>query len=138
MQHPDDLHMTLVFLGKVSPEQFPCIRKAAASLVAKPFTLELTKTGCWKSPKILWCGSELTPEPLECLVHNLQEGLAGCGFEPEKRVYKPHVTLARKAKSLPRQGLDHTIIWRPREFVLAGSHSGVKPPRYRILDRWTI
>jgi len=136
MHHPEDLHMTLVFLGGVLSEQIPCVRDVANSLAAEPFSLELVRTGFWKRPRILWCGPERTPEPLQQLVHELQIGLTRCGFEPEKRTYKPHVTLARKASATPTQLLHEPIIWQPREFVLAGSHSGPKPPRYRILDRW--
>lgn len=138
MHHQDDLHLTLVFLGRVSPEQMPCIRQVAATVVAQPFTLELTKIDYWSSSKTLWCGPEHTSELLEYLVHDLQQGLIDCGLEPERRVYQPHVTLARKASPSPRQHLERTIIWSPREFVLAGSYSGGKPPRYRILDRWAI
>ena len=136
MHHPGDLHMTLVFLGRVPPEQLPCVRSVAASIVAEPFNLELSEINYWKRPRIIWCGSDRTPDPLQQLVHDLQRGLTQCGFEPEKRTYKPHVTLARKVRPTSAQLLDEPIVWRPREFVLAGSHSGPKPPRYQVLERW--
>ncbi len=136
LHHPQDLHLTLVFLGRVLSEQLSCVRQVAAAIVAEPFRLELNQIDYWKRPRILWCGPDRTPEPLQCLVHDLQQGLAQCGFEPEKRTYKPHVTLARKARPTSVQRLDESVVWQPREFVLAGSHSGSKPPRYHILDRW--
>jgi RNA 2',3'-cyclic 3'-phosphodiesterase len=136
MHHPDDLHMTLVFLGKVLQEQFPCIHDLAASIAARPFPLELTRVAYWKRPRILWCGPDQTPDPLQRLVHELQQGLIQCGFKPEERSYKPHVTLARKASPIPQRSVAEPVIWNPREFVLAGSHSGPRPPRYRVLERW--
>jgi len=136
MHHPQDLHMTLVFLGRVRSEQFACVREVAASIATEQFRLELNQIDYWKRPRILWCGPDLTPEPLRKLVHDLEQGLVHCGFEPEQRTYKPHVTLVRKARHSLAQPLIEPIVWQPREFVLAGSHSGPKPPRYRLLDRW--
>ncbi len=138
LHHPEDLHMTLVFLGKVTPEQLPCVRQVGDAVAAEPFVLELSRTGYWKRPRILWCGPDQTPGPLNQLVGNLQQGLSACGFQPEQRIYKPHVTLVRKARPVENPKLNTPIIWRPREFVLAGSRSDTNPPRYRILERWNI
>jgi 2'-5' RNA ligase len=71
-------------------------------------------------------------------VHNLEQGLISCGFQPERRNYTPHVTLARKARSEQPAVVADPVVWRPREFVLAASHSGAGLPRYKILDRWYI
>ncbi len=130
--------MTLVFLGRVLSEQLPCVQDVANSILTESFSLELTKIDYWKRPRILWCGSDQTPEPLHKLVNDLQRGLLRCGFEPENRTYKPHVTLARKARPASVQQLQVPVVWQPKEFVLAGSHSGPKPPRYRILNRWSV
>lgn len=138
MQHPDDLHMTLVFLGRITPEQMACARQVADDIAADPFVLELDRTGYWKRPRIHWCAPKRTPEPLSRLVRTLQSGLTACGLQPEDREYRPHVTLARKAESVDNVALDASIIWQPREFVLAGSPPGDKLPRYRILDKWGI
>ena len=138
LHHPLDLHMTLVFLGRTTPEQLLCVKQVADGVVAKPFTVELSRIGFWKKPKILWCGPDKSIEQLNRLVHDLQQGLTSCGFLPEKRNYTPHVTLARKAKPAEHAGVEAPIIWQPREFVLAASHSGSELPRYKVLDRWQI
>jgi len=138
LHHPDDLHLTLVFLGRVAPERLECVKQVAASIAAEPFSFELIRTGYWKRPRILWCSPEQTPASLSQLVHDLQQGAVSCGFQPEQRTYKPHVTLARKASHADNYLLESGIIWRPKEFVLAGSHSGSDAPRYRIIDRWSI
>lgn len=131
--------MTLVFLGKVDTDHIPCIRKVAASITVQPFTLELSEVHHWKRPRVLWCGPDHIPLQLSKLVNDLQQGLIACGFEPEERDYKPHVTLMRKVKDVQRmQPLDRPVKWKPREFVLAGSHFGAKPPRYSIMNRWSI
>ncbi len=138
VQHQDDLHVTLVFLGKVAPEMLECVRQAADGISVEPFALELTRTGYWKRPRILWCGPDQIPGPLNRLVLDLQQALTTCGFSPDKRDYRPHVTLVRKAVSVDAKALDATIVWRPHEFVLAGSHYDADRPRYRIMERWSI
>jgi RNA 2',3'-cyclic 3'-phosphodiesterase len=138
LHHPQDLHMTLVFLGRVTPEQLPCVRQAADAVVVNPFTLGLDRTGYWKRPRILWCGPDEIPEQLSQLVLDLQQSLTTCGFKPEKRIYSPHVTLARKASSIEHSELLNPVVWQANEFVLAGSHSGYELPRYTVLDSWYI
>ena len=130
--------MTLVFLGRVDPDQLACARRVAAGIAIQAFTLELTKVDYWRRPRILWCGPDVIPGSLQQLVDDLKLGLHGCGFEPENRIYKPHVTLVRKARGAKAQRLQQPVVWRPREFVLAGSHSGQVIPRYQVLHRWEL
>ena len=138
LHHPEDIHMTLVFLGAVEPERLACVERAAEAIQAGPFNLQLDQIGHWPRPRILWLGSPEAPEPLSTLVGDLQAGLADCGFKPERRPYKPHVTLARKARRVSPVTLEKPLQWRVREFVLAGSSLGDKPPRYQILKRWKL
>jgi 2'-5' RNA ligase len=136
--HQEDLHMTLVFLGAVGPDQLSCIEQVADAISAKPFSLQLDRIDYWPRPRILLLGSSETPENLADLVAGLQTGLTACGFKPEKRPYRPHITLARKAKKVAAAALERPLQWRPREFVLAGSNLQGKPPRYQVLKRWKI
>ncbi|MCU7844837.1 MAG: RNA 2',3'-cyclic phosphodiesterase [Candidatus Thiodiazotropha sp. (ex Monitilora ramsayi)] len=134
-----DLHMTLVFLGQVADSRQRCIVDAADAIVGSTFTLHLDQTGYWPRPRILWAGSERTPEPLSQLVFDLKNNLTTCGFEPERRKYKPHVTLHRKAVRSRSGVIAPTIEWRVEEFVLAVSGGGQKgAPRYRVLQRWPL
>lgn len=136
--HPDDLHMTLVFLGSVATEQYVCIEQVGDAIQLEPFTLYLDQVDYWERPRILFLGSGKKTAPLTALVQNLQSELMRCGFEPEKRVYKPHITLVRKAKQ--RQALRYIdrIEWPVSEFVLAGSSAGEKFPRYQVIRRWSL
>jgi len=138
LHHPADLHMTLVFLGPVDPEQLPCIEQVADEILAESFGLSLDRIDYWPRPRILLLGSSETPEPLAALVKGLQAGLVECGFRPEKRPFRPHVTLARKARQVAASTLEQPLSWRPHEFVLAGSSMEAEPPRYRILKRWPL
>ncbi len=136
--HPLDWHATLVFLGQVADDAIPCIEAVAAGIRSDAFRMRIDQVGYWRRPRILWCGPSGTPETLLRLVSDLQQGLKGCGFRAESRPYAAHVTLARKARSVARQVLQIPVRWEVREFVLAGSHGGAKPPRYQIFKRWNL
>ena len=139
IHHPEDLHMTLVFLGQVTDEQLPCVQRAGDGITAGSFSMTIDNMGYWPRPRILWCGSSVATEPLLQLVGQLQQALQTCGFAPERRRYKPHVTLLRKARRAETLNLQNPIEWPVREFVLAASGDGpVEGPRYRILHRWAL
>lgn len=139
LHHPDDLHITLVFLGQVEDVRMPCIQQVADAVEAPGFSLEMDTIGHWPRPRILWCGPSVVPEPLRNLVDSLQRGLLECGFEPERRRYKPHITLHRKVRHAESGVIEPPIEWLAEEFVLATS-GGNTPgaPRYRILHRWPL
>jgi len=136
--HPDDLHMTLVFLGAVTSEQRACIEQIAGKIQMEPFTLYLDQVDYWLQPRILYLGTNKTPVPLASLVQQLQSSLMDCGFKPEKRPYKPHVTLVRKVKQQQAFHLNSALEWPVDEFVLAGSNLGEVPPRYQVIKRWPL
>ncbi|MEW8206677.1 MAG: RNA 2',3'-cyclic phosphodiesterase, partial [Candidatus Thiodiazotropha taylori] len=65
--------------------------------------------------------------------------LTACGFEPEQRTYKPHVTLFRKAQRISPWQLTQPIQWPVKEFVLASSNNPQpNQSRYKILQRWPL
>jgi 2'-5' RNA ligase len=136
--HPLDWHVTLVFLGQVGEGQLPCIEEVAAGVSSDAFRMRIDQVGYWKRPRILWCGPSRVPETLLRLVSGLQQGLRQCGFKPESRPYAPHITLARKARPVADYVLQPPVHWEVREFVLAGSHGGARPPRYQVLKRWQL
>ncbi|MES9943091.1 MAG: RNA 2',3'-cyclic phosphodiesterase [Candidatus Thiodiazotropha sp. 6PLUC2] len=137
--HPADLHMTLVFLGQVRAERITCIREAADSMDVQSFSLQIDHSGYWPRPKIVWAAPETTPHPLTRLVDDLKHRLTSCGFEPEQRPYRPHVTLYRKVPHHQPWRLQSAIQWDVNEFVLATSNNpGSNQNRYQILDRWPL
>jgi 2'-5' RNA ligase len=96
---PDDLHITLKFLGEVRPEMMPRIEATVADVAAStpPFTLTLGGFGAFptlRRPRVIWLGAEAAPE-LRCLKQDLEWDLAELGFERENRAFHPHLTLGR-------------------------------------------
>ena len=59
--HPDDLHMTLVFLGSITSTQRACIERVGDEIQASPFSLHLDQIDYWVRPRILCLGATGTP-----------------------------------------------------------------------------
>jgi 2'-5' RNA ligase len=135
---PENIHLTLAFLGSVDASFRVCAEEAAMAIRATPFTLMLEQTGHWLKSGILWAGPRQTPPPLLQLVRELNTGLAGCGYEAEQRPYAAHLTLARIAQ--PRQD-GHSIeprSWEINRFHLVQSHTYADGARYEILRSWPL
>ncbi len=136
--HLADLHITLVFLGSVSPDRMPCIHEAASQIQGQSFELEIDWLGYWSKPKVLWFAPSRVPDELQHLVGSLKSGLKQCGFEPESRPYRPHITLARKARPREECALGQSLNWKVREFALIRSDTGHPPPFYDVQKKWTL
>ncbi len=103
-----------------------------------PFSLLIDSVGYWRRPRLLWSGPSQVPAELEGLVCVLWNELKDCGFKPETRTFRPHVTLARKAGAVTAFELEKGIAWDVREFSLITSDSGKNAPRYRVLKKWPM
>lgn len=134
---PDNLHLTLAFLGNVSPEALECVRAAAGGVRAPPFELALDRVGWWRRPGILWLAPATWPPAIEGLVRDLWRAVVPCGLEAETRPFKPHVTLARRC-ARARPGPLDPIHWPVSDFALIESLSGQSGARYQVIERWPL
>lgn len=136
--HEADLHITLQYLGQVTGDQLACIKTAASRVEVTPFRLGIDSVHHWRRPRVLWAGLAFTPHELQCLVQQLGEQLAACGFTPENRLYCPHVTLARKVKAALGAQLTDAVSWEANEFVLVESYTDGRIPRYEPVARYPL
>jgi len=96
----DNLHITLRFLGEVDEGRIPDISSAAedAAKYQKQFKVILGRLGAFPNPRkarVFWWGLEKGAEESATLFTNLERGLVAMGFNPERKRYHPHITLAR-------------------------------------------
>lgn len=136
--HPRDLHITLAFLGQVADERLACVYAAAQRVCVPPLSFTLDRQGAWPGPRVAWAAPSTVPQGLTDLVAQLWQGLVDCGFVPEARAYRPHVTLLRKAPRLPAADLAEPIPWTAEAFVLAASATGPAKPGYVIRRSWPL
>jgi 2'-5' RNA ligase len=97
---PDEnLHLTLQFLGDLASDRVPAIAAAVrdAAAGAPEIVCCLTAVSAFPSAsRVRVIVAELSEAPgLESLSRRLGEALAPLGFEPEKRPFRPHITLGR-------------------------------------------
>lgn len=96
--NPDNFHFTLKFLGAVKEEDVPSIssRLEYASHSFSGFPIAARGIGVFpdiRRPRVLWVG--LAAEKLRPLAMDLERELEPLGFDPERRDFKPHLTLGR-------------------------------------------
>ncbi|HEX6208140.1 MAG TPA: RNA 2',3'-cyclic phosphodiesterase [Actinomycetota bacterium] len=96
---PEKWHVTLKFLGRTWPRLVERVEEACRETAAsvEPFEARLTSLGVFPSPgraRVLWVGLDDRTEGLRRLAAGLDERLAS-EFEPEKRAFTPHLTVAR-------------------------------------------
>nr|VFJ72107.1 MAG: 2'-5' RNA ligase [Candidatus Kentron sp. FM]VFJ72202.1 MAG: 2'-5' RNA ligase [Candidatus Kentron sp. FM]VFK19694.1 MAG: 2'-5' RNA ligase [Candidatus Kentron sp. FM] len=134
----ENLHVTLAFLGAVDGARQSCLEKAAGQIDVPPFQLRFDHLGSFPRARITWSGVSETPPALLSLVAELGRGVAGCGLEPERRPFTPHVTLARKAGK-PVRNIPHAPVeWPVEGFCLAESLTLPTGARYRVLRHWRL
>jgi len=96
---PDNIHLTLKFLGEVELEKIQLIEKSLDAIANKtePFNLNLAEIGAfpnWGHPRIIWIGLE-NSEPLLSVAKEIEENLDKLGFQREIKPFSPHLTIGR-------------------------------------------
>lgn len=96
-QREDQLHLTLRFIGEVDRHMAADVAAALSGVHHPEVTMALSGTdvfGKQGKPDTLWVG--VTPEePVKVLHNKVDQCLARVGLVPEKRQFKPHITIAR-------------------------------------------
>lgn len=142
-QRPDQLHLTLEFLGDIPESRLQDVLDsgAAAASGAAAFELEFDLVEHWKRPQVLCLAASSTPGPLAALAQSLRSELLLRGFTPEARPFRPHATLARRvlrAPSAAGKPLQRPLRWPAHAFVLVQSVTGPEGVRYVELARWPM
>lgn len=97
---PEQMHLTLQFLGDTDPAQVPAIAAALgqAAGASPPLRLRLAGLGAFpntRQPSVVWAGVAGDVPALEGLAAGLGRELAGLGIAQERRPFRAHLTLGR-------------------------------------------
>lgn len=93
---PENLHLTLAFLGEVAPDRMEAVKQAMKQLPVVPMALTFDRVGNFqRNGGIWWIGLSENPELLK-LQEKLRGLLTAAGFKLETRRFSPHITLARE------------------------------------------
>jgi 2'-5' RNA ligase len=147
---PDNLHVTLKFLGEVASARLPAVADALAAVAATDavFTLEIAALGAFPTPtrvRVVWAGLGEGRQPLASLAARVDDALSGLGFERESRPFAGHVTLGRVREPRRNEALA-AALGRARRFGrfrverLALMRSDLSPrgARYTPLETWPL
>lgn len=121
---PENLHLTLKFLGDTPESRVPVVAEAMREAAAPeaPFEARLEGAGSFgprAAPRVVWVGMQ-GAEALARVAERLDGALAARGVaEPERRPFKSHVTLARSRSE--RGGAAVAAFVRAHERADAGS-----------------
>lgn len=130
---PDNLHLTLAFLGPQPDALLPLLRSVLAQLSVEPMTLTIDRLGYFARNRIAWAGMTAMPEALVTLQKTLSRELDRKGIASDnKRPYQPHITLARDAAE-PTVTELFPVEWRADRVVLARSPLPEEKSLYQVL-----
>jgi 2'-5' RNA ligase len=147
---PENLHVTLLFLGEVGDRDVPALCQAVAGCCAghDAFAMSVETVGCFpnpRRPRVVWAGVGLGTQELVALHDALEPPLLALGcYRREDRQYTPHITLGRVKSDRPTEPLAAALAkqagWRGgevavREVLVLSSELTPKGPEYTVLSR---
>ena len=99
-----NLHLTLKFLGDVSPANVNMLSDMLTTEAAHtaPFSLHISGLGSYPTPRrarVIWVGIN-APAALLALQRGIESASARLGYETEERSFSPHLTIGRVKQPL--------------------------------------
>lgn len=144
--NPDQLHVTLKFLGDTEETQVTQIAEILREKLKghEEFLYELRGLGVFPNPKrpsVVWVG--LRADPLVELADGLEQRLEELGFPRESRKFEPHLTVARLRGRPPRELTTYLEQNRSTDYgseiaetvELIQSELSPSGPQYTVLSR---
>jgi 2'-5' RNA ligase len=121
---PQNIHLTLKFLGETPPEKIEKIKNTLDAIAANTntFNISLSQIGAFpniNSPRVIWVGIKDVGAPcnVTLLASEIENELAKLGFPKEDRPFSAHLTLGRVRSPKDRERLKEQItssatLWR--------------------------
>lgn len=139
---PENLHLTLAFIGEVDSSVVPILRQAGSAIHRTSFDLLLDKLHCWGKGSIIVAGVSQPCGELTVLVQDLRNQLSAAGVRYDTVKFVPHVTLVRNAKREPEQKhFPETIppvAWAADRWSLVQSRPTPYGSAYQSLADWAL
>lgn len=141
-------HLTLQFLGPVR-KLAPVVEGLASAVGDRTaFSFQLGGAGAFPKPgraRVVWMGSAVGGPDLVGLATAVADGLAPHGYEPDRKEFHPHLTLARLKVPDNVAGVLAAVGSEPvgepftvGEVVLFQSQLSSKGPTYSVLERFPL
>ena len=142
---PENLHITVKFLGETPKDKIDGIKEALAAAAAaiRPFEIQLSKPGSF-GKKVLFINTADEGGALKAVHGRVEAALDPLGFDRENREFRPHITIARirDPRGATPMIATHNAGHLPRVRMHAGgvtlyeSSLGHGGSRYTMLERF--
>jgi len=130
-------HITLVYIGDFPESRIDELHAAKQAIEVEQFRLRLDRLEFWPRPKIAALVPPTIPPELDRLVEDLKGRVFAAGVNPEhQRIYRPHVTVVRNARTFETQRLAQSAIteWSSFELVESVTEHGETTYRPVVKD----
>jgi len=98
MVKPENIHITVRFLGNISLSQVDEIFNEMKNVDFSPFEIEIKGVGVFPSIRrinVVWAGIKKGADKLQAIFDQLEPKLQKIGLRKETRGFSPHLTIAR-------------------------------------------
>ena len=105
---PQNIHVTIRFLGDISPGMVEKVYEVMKKVEFKPFTIQIRGLGVFPSlnfPRVVWAGMTDGVEQLRSIFTQLEPQIRALGFKADAYGFSPHLTIARVRTAVNKQHL---------------------------------
>lgn len=147
---PENLHLTLKFLGETPASLLPQIEEAIrnACQECEPFDMQISGTGTFpdsRRPKVYWAGLK-APRSLIHLQTRIAGSMHALGFEDDGKSFVPHLTIARIKEPIGKERMTQAVLayklssapFRAASVSLMESMLKQEGPVYREVQRVSL
>lgn len=134
----ENFHITLLFLGMVDESTIQKCIVDTDKIIGSTFSIVLNNVGFWAKPKVLFFASNKVDIALQTLVADLSKLALAHMIKLEQRPYIPHLTLCRKATTLPEMSAQPKFELNFTDFCLYESKPTEQGVRYEVIHRWPL
>ncbi|MBU1124599.1 MAG: RNA 2',3'-cyclic phosphodiesterase [Candidatus Omnitrophica bacterium] len=152
---PENIHLTLKFLGEIDEEtlQSVCAALEGISCRHRFYTAEISSLGSFPrnaSARVLWVGIEQGKEETETLSQAIEDELSTKKIPREEREFQSHITLGRLTSNLNRFRLieqlllaasrlkENKLCFPVRSLTLYKSTLSPAGPGYEIIQEFSL
>lgn len=105
---PQNIHITVRFLGDISPGMVEKVYDAMKNVKFTPFTIQIRGLGVFPSlnfPRVVWAGMTDGVEQLRNIFTQLEPQIRALDFQADAYGFSPHLTIARVRTGKNKQNL---------------------------------
>jgi len=139
---PENMHLTLVFLGNTDYNQIPDIITALDSVKDDSFEVVFSVIDGFpnlRRPHTLWIGIQENPA-LFYLREKIIKGLSELNLNIDEKKFIPHLTIARfkKRRPIELRMEDNFGKFKAKEFILFDSVLSKEGPKHQIIKKFQL